>query len=516
MNTLLSKIKDEINKSNYLEAENLSWGFYEQNKNDLTALKTLALCLLLQNKYYGSIDFYLKAFDKKNDDFDILNNLSHLYLKVEEFAQSNAFCQRALAIDDTSYLPFVTLLDLNIRKRNYNEGCRIAEEILKRITFDVLKSNPNIAYLILDVFLAANKKDEALKYVNYFYEKSFSPDIFYFHSTFSTETMSDNLLKGVRELSKRDDFDNAVVKGKQIAPLYFGLAKYHEKKNEIIRSDDYYVQANKQIDAILRYQPLSNQKLIKNIKNIFIKNEGLNYVRHDNDNLIFIVGMPRSGTTLVESIIASAKNSISGGELRSIYELFKSRYDDDDTDAKDSDDPGLIYLNRIKYIKGNNHYFIDKLPGNYHNIGFIKKIFPKSKIIYLSRDPWDNAISLYKQFYVSNIPYASSFFNIGVMYANHEEIIKFWRDEMKLDFLTVRYEDLVNDTHKFAQIMYDYCGIDQKYNAADRKGFFARTASKNQVNKDIYTDSIGKTSFDSFKDEFLSSLENQRKYWGLK
>ena len=233
MNTLLSKIKDEINKSNYLEAENLSWGLYEQNKNDLTALKTLALCLLLQNKYYGSIDFYLQAFDKKPDDFDILNNLSHLYLKVEEFAQSNAFCKQALAIDDTSYLPFVTLLDLNIRKRNYNEGCRIAEEILKRITFDVLKNNPNIAYLILDVFLAANKKDEALKYVNYFYEKSFSPDIFYFHSTFSTETMSDNLLKGVRELSERDDFDNAVVRGKQIAPLYFGLAKYHEKKMKL-------------------------------------------------------------------------------------------------------------------------------------------------------------------------------------------------------------------------------------------------------------------------------------------
>jgi len=56
MNTLLSKIENEINNSNVLEAENLSWALYQQNKNDLTALKTLALCLLLQNKYYGAID----------------------------------------------------------------------------------------------------------------------------------------------------------------------------------------------------------------------------------------------------------------------------------------------------------------------------------------------------------------------------------------------------------------------------------------------------------------------------
>lgn len=516
MNTLLSKIKDEISKSNYLEAENLSWSLYEQNKNDLVALKTLALCLLLQNKYYGSIDFYSLALEKSPHDFDTLNNLSHLFLKIEEFTQSYEFCQKALAIDDSSYLPFVTLLDLSIRKRDYDHGCRLAEDLLKRITFDVLKNNPNIAYLILDVFLAANKKEETLKYVNYFYEKSFSPDIFYFHSTFSTETMSDNLLDGVKKLSKRDDFDNAVVRGKQIAPLYFGLAKYYEKKRNIDLSDDYYVKANNQIKAILRYQPLSNQKLIKNIKNIFIKNDGLEYVQHDDDNLIFIVGMPRSGTTLVESIVASAKNSISGGELRSMYELFKSRYDEDDTDSSDSDDPGSIYLNRIHFIKKDHQYFIDKLPGNYHNIGFIKKIFPNSKILYLSRDPWDNAISLYKQFYVSNIPYAASFFNIGVMYANHEEIMRFWKDEMGLDFMTVKYEDLVKDTKKYAQLIYDYCGIKQQYNPSDRKGYFARTASKNQVNKDVYTDSIGKTSFESFKEEFINSLENQRQYWGLK
>jgi len=516
MNTLLSKIENEIKNSNFLEAENLSWSLYQQNKNDPLSIKTLALCLLLQNKYYGSIDFYSQAFRKEPNDFNVVNNLAHLNLKIEEFEKSLMFCEKAIQIDETSYLPFVTKLDLLLRKRDFSQGCLLADDLLKRITYDILKENQNIVYLILDMFLAAEKKDQALKYINFFYKKGFNQDIFYYHSTFSPESMPDNLIEGVEKILTKDDYDNAVIKGKQVAPLYFGLAKYYEKKGNLNKSDDCYVQANNQIDAILRYQPLSNQKLIKNIKKIFIENNNLNYLEHDNEDLIFIVGMPRSGTTLVESIIASAKETISGGELRSIYELFKSRYDEDDSDATDSNDPGEIYLNRIKFIRQDYKYFIDKLPGNYHNIGFIKKIFPKSKIIYLKRDPWDNAISLFKQFYVANIPYTASFFNIGVMYANHEEIMRFWADEMKCDFLTIEYEKLVQDTPKYAQLIYDYCGFDQKYDPENRKNFFARTASKNQVNKDVYTDSIGKKSFEKFKNDFVNSLNNQRDYWGLK
>ena len=87
---------------------------------------------------------------------------------------------------------------------------------------------------------------------------------------------------------------------------------------------------------------------------------------------------------------------------------------------------------------------------------------------------------------------------------------------MNYDFLTIEYEKLVQDTPKYAQLIYDYCGFNQKYDPEKRKSFFARTASKNQVNKDVYTDSIGKKSFDHLKKDFIDSLSNQRGYWGLK
>ena len=169
--------------------------------------------------------------------------------------------------------------------------------------------------------------------------------------------------------------------------------------------------------------------------------------------------------------------------------------------------------NRIKFIRQDNKFFIDKLPGNYQSIGYINYIFPKAKIIYVRRDPWDNAISLFKQFYVSNIPYASTFFNIAVIYANHEELIRYWGNTLNVDFLTIEYEDLVKNTSETAELIFDHCNISHKYNPEKRKKFFARTASKNQVNKDVHTSSIGKKSFENYKEEFQNYLENQREYW---
>lgn len=513
MDILLSKISDCIKNKNYLEAEEIGWRLYKQNKNDFNTIKTLALTLLLQGKNYGSIDLYEKAINKKKNDIDIITNLAHLYLKIEEFQKSFDFCQHSIDLNPDSYFPYVTLLDLYLRKREFKKGYDTAQLVLQRISYDLLKKNSSITYLILDSYLANNKKPEAIQLVEYFYKKGFDEDIFYYHSTFSPETISINLHKAVNSLIEKSSFNNAVEKGRALAPLYFGLAKYNEKRKNLPLSNEQYIVGNNQIAEIQRYQPLLNQTLIKNIKNIFNGKSDFVYKSHNDEGLIFIVGMPRSGTTLVESIIASADSVISGGELKSIYELVKSNYEKEDEDYLETEDPGKVYLERINFIRGDNKFFIDKLPGNYHNVGFIRKMFPKSKIIYVKRDPWDNAISLYKQFYVSNIPYASTFFSLGIIYSNHEEMMRFWKDEMNLDYFTVQYEELVQNTEYIANQIFEYCKLPQKYNPDQRGEFFARTASKNQVTKEIHTNSIKKTDFEQQKNEFLNSLENQRNYW---
>ena len=176
---------------------------------------------------------------------------------------------------------------------------------------------------------------------------------------------------------------------------------------------------------------------------------------------------------------------------------------------------GDIYLNRISFIKGDKKFFIDKLPGNYHSIGFIKEFLPAAKIIYIKRNYWDIAISIYKQFYVSNIPFAASFFNIAVNIANHEELIRFWSSEMNYDFMTIEYEELVSDTGNVANKIFKYCALEGSYNEDTRKNFFSRTASKSQISKNINKSSISKREFGNFKSGFEKDIENQRKYWQI-
>jgi tetratricopeptide (TPR) repeat protein len=510
-NSPIHQVANLISKSQYLEAESVLWDLLSKSKKDFILLKTLGLCLLLQSKNKGALKAYLDAYSLKSDDFDVVNNLSHLYLKYEEFQKSYELALNANEIDSTKSQPFITLLELDIRKRNFGDALAKITEITKRIDFNSLIKNPNVLYSILDVYVALKDNDELLKFLNYIHEKVFNPEVFYYHTTTLPDKLNQSIIDKAKEVLKFDGFKNPVERAKTISPILFGFAKYHESKKEMDISDNYYHLANSEVDKVQRYMPLQNQKLISRIKNVFQNNLDF-FPKYNEDGLIFILGMPRSGTTLVESIIASASNTISGGELTSFHDLVSSKFDDS-PEISIYEDPGEIYLNRIKFIRGKNRNFIDKLPGNYHTVGFINQIFPNAKIIYLKRDPWDTAISIYKQFYVSNIPYASTFFNIAVTYANHEEIMRFWCDECNVKFLTVEYENLVKDIENTSKKIYDFCSIDHVYNPEERKGHFARTASKNQVNKDVHTTSIGKVSFDDKKEDFLNFLNNQRKYW---
>ena len=512
-NSPLSQIAELIQKSKFIEAEQASWALYEKSKNDFIVVKTLALTLLLQNKYLGSLNFYKDANEIKKNDFDVVNNISHLYLKFEEFQKSFDLAGKAMLIDPDRYQPHITFLEIYMRQRKFDLAVSKSTEILKKIDFPSLIQNPNVLYTIMDSYVSVGDEDQLWKLMNHINNKVFNPEVFYYQSTTLPEKIEKRSLDKADEILKFDGYENHIQKAKTVAPVLFGFAKYYEKKKDITKSDEYYHYGNKEIDNVQRFQPLNNQKIISKIKKYFRNiSETDKFPKSDGSGLIFILGMPRTGTTLAESIVASAPNVISGGELTSFYDLVRSKYENDSEAIQDRD-PGSTYLNRIQFIREDKEKFIDKLPGNYHTVGFINQIFPQAKIVHLRRDPWDNAISIYKQFYVSNIPYAATFFNIATTYANQEEIMRFWREDCKIDYLTVDYEKLVRSTKEISQEIYNYCEISHEYNPEKRKKFFARTASKMQVNKAIHSSSIGKTSFEEKKAEFIEYLENQRSYW---
>ena len=149
------------------------------------------------------------------------------------------------------------------------------------------------------------------------------------------------------------------------------------------------------LNIIKNYESIKEKTIVDNLKG---------------KNNIFIIGMPRSGTTLTESIITANSEVFGAGELMSFYDLtYKLMIDHQEYETKHLESVGDQYVLRTKYFLSSYMKVVDKLPNNYHFIGHIKKFLPSSKIILILRDPWDLAVSLFKQRYVSNISYSSSF-----------------------------------------------------------------------------------------------------------
>ena len=233
-------------------------------------------------------------------------------------------------------------------------------------------------------------------------------------------------------------------------------------------------------------------------------------------NNIFILGTPRSGTTLIESIIGSSDDVTSGGELLSGFRLLNEFVNNENIEPNDFiKDFKKKYLNRTDYLRGEFSLIIDKLPENFLFIGYLLNILPQSKIIRTFRNPWDVAISIYKQRYVTNIPYSASFFNIGVFMANFEAINIYWSEQFKLSerLLDVKYEDLVRKKNHYQKEIYQFLDIKADYDEGKRKAFFSQTASIRQIGGEVHTKSIEKKEFLGHKNEFYDALVMQRKYW---
>ena len=309
-------------------------------------------------------------------------------------------------------------------------------------------------------------------------------------------------------------FKNKLDRFWYVHPLYFGLAIYFQKVDQA-RSEKFYHLGNKETMSSLRYNSFVYQQNIGNITDHYkSSNFELNNKLESGSNNIFILGTPRSGTTLIESIIGSSNDATSGGELLSGFKLINEFVNNRNISLNEFiKDFNKKYLDRTSYLRGTFKFIIDKLPENFLFIGYLLKMLPGSKIIRTFRNPWDVAISLYKQRYVTNIPYSASFFNIGVFMSNFEAVNMFWNEQLNTNgsLLDIKYEDLVKNTNHHQKI-YEFLGLKSDYDE-EKERLFSQTASIRQIGGEVHSKSIEKKEFLDHKNEFYDALMMQRKYW---
>jgi tetratricopeptide (TPR) repeat protein len=223
---------------------------------------------------------------------------------------------------------------------------------------------------------------------------------------------------------------------------------------------------------------------------------------------IFIVGMPRSGTSLVEQILASHPQVYGAGELGYIgMSAAESGYGS----ASFSPDAETLRIMARRYIdavtarSGGSLFITDKMPRNFLFLGLIVLLFPHARILHTRRDPRDTCLSCYFQNFSGAHRYSYDLGQLGRYYRKYEKLMHFWR-QLGISFLDVQYETLVDDLEGVSRQMLEYCGLDWNEACVNyhQSGRVIATASYQQVRSPVY-----KTSIERWRHyaEFLAPLE---------
>ena len=220
---------------------------------------------------------------------------------------------------------------------------------------------------------------------------------------------------------------------------------------------------------------------------------------------IFIVGMPRSGTTLMEQVLASHSRVFGAGELETFKELIgesakRQRIPPAFPDLITSLPPeqitelGQLYTARVRALAPDAPHIVDKMPLNFLFVGLIHLALPNAKIVHIQRDPMDNCVSCYQLLFTGSQPFAYDLAELGHYYRGYERVMAHWRKVLPPGvMIDIKYEDLVDDLEGVSRGVLAHCGLEwedacRNFQATERA---VRTASLMQVREPLYRTSVG-------------------------
>jgi LPS sulfotransferase NodH len=285
------------------------------------------------------------------------------------------------------------------------------------------------------------------------------------------------------------------------AAFRFALARAYEKRNEFDAAWQQYMEANKVKRALVSYDPVEievrHDRLIKVFTEEFFAR--IPQVEADAVTPLFIVGMPRSGSTLIEQILASHSAVEGAGELP--YVIMMSSAGSKRMDrtqypemVAELDDSQLVALGKSYLYHAATHcaakkpYFTDKMPANFSHVGFIHAILPNAKIIDARRDPLATCVANYRHLFAKGKNQSYDLTELGEYYLQYLRIMDHWDKVIPGAVLRVQYEDVVDDLQSQVMSILDHCGLAFEEACLDfhRNKRPVNTASSEQVRQPIY------------------------------
>jgi hypothetical protein len=236
---------------------------------------------------------------------------------------------------------------------------------------------------------------------------------------------------------------------------------------------------------------------------------------------IFIVGLPRSGSTLIEQILASHSQVDGTHELGDLSLVIRrihperkrgERFPEQFAalDAHEWAAIGTDYLERTEIFRGSAPYFVDKNPNNFVYIGMLRLAIPNAKIINAMRHPLDSCFGSFKQLFASGQPFTYDLMEVGEYYLQYRKLMDHWREVLPEFVLDVQYEQVVADLETNVRRILEFCGLPfedacLRFYETERA---VKTASSEQVRRPIYASSVNLwRNYEPQLDELIETLE---------
>ncbi len=521
MENLKKKIQfavDAFKSGRVLEAQDLTTQLISENPNVTFLYNLMGVILAEQNKPDEAVEYYEKGIKIDPNFSMIYNNLGLLYANKGETTKAENFYKKSISLNYKNPEAHNNLGSLYKSLDKFNDAINCYKEAVK-IDPKFIHAYHNLgnAYTMMGNFDEAKINFNKAIEIHPYYTNS--------HRTLSRiiKYSSDNKhfieLQKIYKQIKEDDIENKTN-------IAFALGKAYEDIKDYKQSFKYYSEANALYNTKVNFSVHGEKEKCEDIKNTFNKNIFDKYKNCGflDSSVIFIVGMPRSGTTLVEQILSSHPKVFGGDERNFIIDLLKENFGkriDDlkmffegvlDFDKKKFKDIGEKYVEKMLYISNKSEKSTDKMPENFFWIGFIKLILPNSKIIHCYRNSKDNCLSIYKNHFPGGkINYSYNLDKIVDYYNLYLDLMSHWNHLLPDFIYNLKYENLISKQDKETRNLLNFCNLDWNdacLNSHENKRI-VKTASDVQARNKMNNRSINSwINYEKYLSKSFAKLKN--------
>ena len=463
--------------------------------HNISALNLMGLLAVTAKLYKPSIIFFKRALKLSPKSAEIQNNLANSLIFDNQIGASIVHLRKALKIN-----PRLIEAHLNMGRAYRALGDAAASLRSYNSALDVDPACTPALIAIAEIMASFGELDEASNAFRKILE--IDPQNC---AAIAGLAASQQFKSGNIDIQKIENLIESKPKlnGEDMARLYHAASKIRDDMEDFDKAFEHLLNAKKCLGK--PFNIFEYRKFVSNICNNINQFDFVGKIGSSSGQPVFIVGMPRSGTTLIEQILASHPDAVGAGELNIIDQLAKevlqiksgSPNSIDvirNITSKQANELAKQYLNEIRKHSNSAKVIIDKTPHNYEYLGLISKMFPNSRVIHAVRNPIDTCLSCFSHFFSDFHAYNNDLEALGLYYREYTRLINHWKKILPIKIMDVRYEHLIYSQEKTSISLMKFIDLDWDEGCLEFYKTYRKvdTPSKWQVRQPIYSSSVGR------------------------